>query len=808
VRDSVASKVVSRLPAEYTVVNKDGTPPHGVPEPLGEGGSSVVVRAIYRNRLHRAIKIMIPRADLSANLSTGLFAESFENEVVALADLGHEHIAKLTDFGTIIFDDAKYPFVITEFVEGMPLDRFCKSEDTSGHDIITALNQVLDALVYMHGRNIMHCDLKPANIIMKPVNAYNAYAVILDLGVSHRIDHDPKGAREWTYFFSTPRYVMSGLKPYLGNESRNRIAKGDLLTFFPWQDLHSFGVILDDLVSDDDVRKKLERYIGPHNLTALRHMRARLVNPGNGSDHYATARDVQKSLARVPFSAIAPLGVPELAPVPQKGVVLPTSRRVPMSDRVDAVIEHPLFQRLHKLPQLDLLHLVLPGATHTRFVHALHVFDLARVAICHQLGNWDFRLDVDSRDIDCALFGALLDSVGRYHFQHMFEDFLPDRKQPGLKNAGILTDNELLDAMMGAQPGSELSGQLGRLQDTQGRVLSDIFHDCLELDWSELRQRQKNPETPVQGFLAGLLSSPVDVDKLAYLIDDSAFSGLPFGHAVAPAPVFEALRVPHPADWAQMKGVRVAVALREKALSYVEQAVLSRYWNIQTGYWYRTNRSLQAMVKYQIGALLRGNQLHFDDLIMGTLHLSGDGALRWLDRAFKDAIRNGAIEDSTVDPMEGILGSRREVYKRIVTISPKSLLDSRSQDRFIYEGLRGRSALDDVRVCESVARALERVKPGLRVRPGEVLLDLPRVRREEIGGRLLVYADDPGAELLGDLSNISLVLAALREQFDLYAKRLRIFVHPRLYRELEDVQQSAYQEVLDMLRSDFDGGTP
>jgi HD superfamily phosphohydrolase len=597
---------------------------------------------------------------------------------------------------------------------------------------------------------------------------------------------------------------MSGLVPYLGNESLNRITKSELRKAFPWQDLHSFGVILEEFLSEEVIRTKLLDYMGPRSIAALHHIRERLKHPKADSRHYSNAREVQQALERVPFGSIAPLQIAELAPVPEKGVVLPTSRRGPGSDRMHALIAHPLFQRLHNLPQLGLLHLILPGATHSRFVHALHTYDLARVAICHQLGNWDFRLNVEAKDVDCTLFGALLDSVGRYHFQHMFEDFI-DRNDPSLTDAALLPDHELLDAMMGTAD-RQITAEFGQIKDSSGRSLGEIFESCVDLGWDQLRERQRRPSNRVQGFLSGLLSSPVDVDKLAYLIDDSAFTGLPFGQAVLPTPIFEALRMPHANDWSKTRNRGVVVALREKALSYVEQAVLSRYWNIQTGYWYRTNRSLQAMVKHQIGALLKGRSLKFDEFIMGTLHLSANGALHWLDRAFKQAIRDGSVNGESVDPLDGILSSRREIYKRLVTISPKSQLESRGSDRYIYEGLRRRSPLDDDQVCEKVARVLESLKPGLRVLPGEVLLDLPRVRREESGGKVLVYADEPGAELIGDLFTISPVLSGLQEQFDFYAKRLRIFIHPRLEHELEGIQEKAHRQVLDMLRDDFDGG--
>jgi len=161
---------------------------------------------------------------------------------------------------------------------------------------------------------------------------------------------------------------------------------------FPWQDLYSFGVIVRDLLRDGrHPRELLCEELGPRNLEALEEIGGRLDDPGANRSRYPgpgyqTARDVLHALDRVSFASMAPMGIPGLAPVPEKGVTLPTSRtRVAGSHRINSVIEHPLFQRLHNLPQLDLIHFVLPGATHTRFVHALHVYDLARMAVCYQL---------------------------------------------------------------------------------------------------------------------------------------------------------------------------------------------------------------------------------------------------------------------------------------------------------------------------------------------------------------------------------------------------------------------------------------
>ena len=58
----------------------------------------------------------------------------------------------------------------------------------------------------------------------------------------------------------------------------------------------------------------------------------------------------------------------------------------------DAVIAHPVFQRLRRIQQTAFLSLVFPGATHTRFEHSLGVLNLASKALDKLIGNQE-RLD-------------------------------------------------------------------------------------------------------------------------------------------------------------------------------------------------------------------------------------------------------------------------------------------------------------------------------------------------------------------------------------------------------------------------------
>ena len=118
-RRDIAPLLVQALEGKgYVVVDKDGQHPTGEPVPLGTGGSSIVYQAMYRNRLRRAVKIVIPRDDLSGRIDPELFARNFDTEVAILGALSHQNVAKISDFGNLKHDGREYPFIATDFVDG------------------------------------------------------------------------------------------------------------------------------------------------------------------------------------------------------------------------------------------------------------------------------------------------------------------------------------------------------------------------------------------------------------------------------------------------------------------------------------------------------------------------------------------------------------------------------------------------------------------------------------------------------------------------------------------------------------------
>ena len=110
-------------------------------------------------------------------------------------------------------------------------------------------------------------------------------------------------------------------------------------------------------------------------LGAVETIRDRLLAP-LGEEYYQTASSVRQDWAKLSPAYLSPLQIPELAVGASARTSLATpAGRVSITDRVFDIISHPLFQRLRNIPQLELASLVYPGASHSRLLHSLSIFD-------------------------------------------------------------------------------------------------------------------------------------------------------------------------------------------------------------------------------------------------------------------------------------------------------------------------------------------------------------------------------------------------------------------------------------------------
>lgn len=144
---------------------------------IGAGG----VGSVYRARqlsLDRPVAIKMLHPSLS--LSEGA-RRRFKDEARALALLNHPHIATVHDFGT---SEEGEQFLVLEFVEGQPLAQIADRQVMPFAILRQIFEQTLKALTHAHEREIVHRDVKPANILVDADGDGNPHTKLVDFGIA------------------------------------------------------------------------------------------------------------------------------------------------------------------------------------------------------------------------------------------------------------------------------------------------------------------------------------------------------------------------------------------------------------------------------------------------------------------------------------------------------------------------------------------------------------------------------------------------------------------------------------------------
>ena len=164
----------------------------------GMGSVWLVERADNQFSQRLAIKVM----------HWGLMSEErrvrFKRERQALAQLEHAHITRLIDGGTTADD---VPYLVMEYVDGVPIDRYCDDHRLTIPKRLELFRMVCDAVQHAHQNLIVHRDLKPTNILITS----DGKPKLLDFGIAKLIDEtSPSYADNTTETLvraMTPRYA-------------------------------------------------------------------------------------------------------------------------------------------------------------------------------------------------------------------------------------------------------------------------------------------------------------------------------------------------------------------------------------------------------------------------------------------------------------------------------------------------------------------------------------------------------------------------------------------------------------------------
>ncbi len=159
------------------------------------------------------------------------FLNKFLKEAKTIARLDHSNIIRILD----IFEENRTAYYVMDYVEGCTIEDIVKSKGAiSEHIAINYINQVADALGYIHQQNINHLDVKPANIMIRKADDK---AILIDFGISKQYDID--GSQTST----TPVGISHGYAPM------EQYKQGGVSTFSPQADIYALGATLYKLVT-------------------------------------------------------------------------------------------------------------------------------------------------------------------------------------------------------------------------------------------------------------------------------------------------------------------------------------------------------------------------------------------------------------------------------------------------------------------------------------------------------------------------------------------------------------------------------
>lgn len=246
------------------------------------------------------------------------------------------------------------------------------------------------------------------------------------------------------------------------------------------------------------------------------------------------------------------------------------------------IVDSAPYQRLRYIRQLGLAHLVYPGATHTRFDHALGVYHLARRTLAALRTHGGLR-DVPAGDAELVPLAGLLHDIGHYPFSHALEE---------LEQGAIPGDHEAVASRFLTEPA---------VAEAIREVTADAAPRILDL----IRGRSASP-------LQGLVSGSLDLDKIEYLKRDARFCGVPYGEVDVDRLLASLVLLRDPASGAFEVGVR------EKGVAALESLLFAKYQMFRNVYWHHAVRSATVLYKRIVSDALAAGLVAPDELVGRT----------------------------------------------------------------------------------------------------------------------------------------------------------------------------------------------
>ncbi len=735
----------------YELVQRPGKKPAGRIWPLGAGATSVVYlvrQDLAANQsILRALKLFDPTEELrgkqrAADRSYG--EHNFIAEIGAIASLTHQNITKIIDAGYADVADAKKsrraPYFVMEYVDGDTLEDILadKAEPetwnarigSAPHVVIFMAQQVSRALEYIHSRNRYHFDIAPKNIFVRWGNN-RPHLLLGDLGVSREVPPpSTENSGKKIFIAGTRTYTPPALVELRGTE----VDVDHLHKHAAHWDIFALGKVILEMIAKWDRR-------GQPELSALEIVCKRMIE---GS--YSSAQQVTSELDRLLPTHVLTAGVEELSTDAYGGrsyISIPLSA-IPVSHRVNRVLNHPALTRLQLVPQLLLYRSVTPGGVHTVYEHLLGSYGLMLKVLTKLLSQPKFRASFGRPELEQSIVAVLLTRLASFPFDRLLFSFSPYEPGEKQKKYEFLLDrggaNSLRNVLSAAFPDADIAGAV------------DILCKPTELNGT-------------QQLIAALLGSSLDVRVMDYLARDSLHTGIPVGAGVDVGNIIDNLY------WSD---VATPLGVARAGVFSVEHLLCVRYWTFARLYWNTPNRATTAMLRHIVGEVFRGHHVTREFLARQLGETDEPGALAVLADHWRST---GGYDRDSSTIVDLLQQSRPRTYK---------LLVERFTRNWHSDFERSRKAME---LCEEMkSPELESLRDEFIEAEGRafflsgkldrsmLLFDVPRETPRKLGEDIVVRvgdADEP-------LNKVSDLVNLLPHTFFDTAVRFRAFCHPSI----------------------------
>ena len=222
----------------------------------------------------------------------------------------------------------------------------------------------------------------------------------------------------------------------------------------------------------------------------------------------------------------------------------------------EKVMDMAQFQRLRRIKQLGLIHLIYPGANHTRFEHSIGTMNLG-----FKLAS---ELNLSKDEMELVRISALLHDIGHGPFSHVSE--------------GVLSF-----------PHEEL---------TKYVITKTSMRDVLE---EKFNVKDINKIISGEGYLGPIVSGELDVDRMDYLLRDSHNTGVAYG-------VIDYERI--------ISNLKLDknLVLDIKGVQAAEGALVSRYFMYPSVYQHHTTRIVNSMFRRGLKKLIDTKEINENDM--------------------------------------------------------------------------------------------------------------------------------------------------------------------------------------------------